>query len=191
MNSPDIFAEGRGSFLTADFVRENSNASFCMKRFAGATSTYISHIASVTRSDCAHPPADYNINRRMIHTYTYAQLSEQCRLCVRSNSKRNPFFAMRHSLRLPLVRNVKHVTAYVDPKPDMPRLFQRFAAQAAPTSYVEDKARLPCLRSSAGVRVHMYMTGWKKRLEDEWRGEKTVGDGAVPQVCIKKRTALQ
>ena len=65
-----------------------------------------------------------------------------CRmLCVRSSKT-----IMCHSLRLPLVRNVKHIAADVDTKPNMSGLLQRFAAEPAPATHVEDKARLPWLR---------------------------------------------
>lgn len=54
--------------------------------------------------------------------------------------------ARRHSLRLSLVRNVEHVAAYIDAKPDVSGFLQRFAAQAASAANVQNEARLFWLR---------------------------------------------
>lgn len=59
----------------------------------------------------------------------------------------------RHSLCLPLVRNVEHIAADVYAKPDVSGLFQRFAAQATPTPDVENEARFSWLRPMMFPRI--------------------------------------
>lgn len=128
-----MFTEGRGVVFAAVFVRKTCTAPFCMNRFATITSK-------------SHDQTAYTYIRTRTHG---------CRSNARVVSVRTKRFFCCHSLRLSLVRNVKHVAAYVDAKPDMPGLLQRFAAQAAPAPHVEDKARLPWLRTRVGVRVQM------------------------------------